>query len=39
MNSWQQLCDPFGLWQLSTFVSALPVLSLFFVLIVLKKRV
>lgn len=39
MNSRQQLYDPFGLWQLSTFVSALPVLSLSFVLIVLKKRV
>ena len=36
---WTQRYDPLGSWPLSTFVSALPVLTLFFVLIVLKKRV
>jgi len=37
--SWSQLYDPFGNQPLSTAVSALPVLTLFFVLVVLKKRV
>jgi asparagine N-glycosylation enzyme membrane subunit Stt3 len=37
--AWTQDYDPFGLWPLSTLVSALPVLTLFFVLLVLKKRV
>ena len=37
--TWQQLYDPFDNWLLSTAVSALPVLTLFFVLVVLKKRV
>jgi lactate permease len=37
--TWMQRYDPLGYWPLSTFVSALPVLTLFFVLIVLKKRV
>jgi lactate permease len=37
--TWQQLYDPFGNWLLSTAVSALPVLTLFFVLVALKKRV
>jgi lactate permease len=37
--TWTQNYDPFGLWPLSTLVSALPVLTLFFVLLVLKKRV
>ena len=37
--AWTQNYDPFGLWPLSTLVSALPVLTLFFVLLVLKKRV
>jgi lactate permease len=37
--TWQQLYDPFNNWVLSTAVSALPVLTLFFVLVVLKKRV
>jgi lactate permease len=37
--TWNQNYDPFGSWPLSTLVSALPVLTLFFVLIVLKKRV
>ena len=37
--TWMQRYDPLGSWPLSTLVSALPVLTLFFVLIVLKKRV
>jgi len=37
--TWTQNYDPFGLWQLSTIVAALPVLTLFFVLVALKKRV
>jgi len=37
--TWNQEYDPFGAWPLSTAVSALPVLTLFFVLLVLKKRV
>jgi lactate permease len=37
--NWQQLYDPFNSKILSTLVSALPVLTLFFVLVVLKKRV
>src|SRR5262245_8780446 len=37
--AWTQDYDPFGLWPASTLVSALPVLTLFFVLLVLKKRV
>jgi lactate permease len=36
--TWQQNYDPMGLWPLSTAISALPVLTLFFVLLVLKKR-
>jgi lactate permease len=36
---WTQRYDPLGSWPLSTLVSALPVLTLFFVLILLKKRV
>src|SRR5262245_43813079 len=39
LNTWTQNYDPLGSWPLSTFVSALPVLTLFFVLVVLKKRV
>jgi lactate permease len=39
MSIWYQNYDPFNSWQLSTLVSALPVLTLFFVLIVLKSRV
>jgi lactate permease len=39
MPIWQQVYDPFGFWPLSTVVSALPVLTLFFVLVVLKSRV
>jgi lactate permease len=31
--------DPFGFWPLSTIIAALPVLTLFFVLVALKKRV
>ena len=37
--TWQQIYDPFDNRLLSTAVSALPVLSLFFILVVLKKRV
>src|SRR6188508_3618237 len=37
--TWQQLYDPFDNKLLSTAVSALPVLTLFFVLVGLKKRV
>jgi lactate permease len=37
--SWSQLYDPFDNRVLSTAVSALPVVTLFFVLVVLKKRV
>lgn len=37
--TWSQNYDPLNLWQLSALVSALPVLTLFFVLLVLKKRV
>jgi lactate permease len=36
---WSQVYDPFNAWPLSTAVAALPVLTLFFVLIVLKQRV
>ena len=39
MTPWPQLYDPFGNRLLSTAVAALPVLTLFFVLVVLKKRV
>jgi lactate permease len=37
--TWHQHYDPLNFWQLSTLVSALPVVTLFFVLLVLKKRV
>ncbi len=37
--TWKQIYDPLGYWPLSTALSALPVLTLFFVLIVLRKRV
>jgi lactate permease len=39
MLIWEQVYDPFNNRFLSTAVSSLPVLTLFFVLIVLKKRV
>jgi lactate permease len=37
--TWNQNYDPLGWWPLSTVVSALPVVTLFFVLLVLRKRV
>ena len=37
--TWNQNYDPLGWWPLSTLVSALPVFTLFFVLLVLRKRV
>jgi len=39
MNTWTQSYDPLGSWPLSTLVAAAPVLTLFFVLVALKKRV
>jgi lactate permease len=36
---WNQNYNPLGWWPLSTLVSALPVVTLFFVLLVLRKRV
>src|SRR5499426_1218647 len=39
LNTWTQNYDPLGSWPLSTLVAALPVLTLFFVLVVLRKRV
>jgi len=36
---WNQNYDPLNSWPASTFISALPVLTLFFVLLILKKRV
>ena len=39
MNNWTQVYDPLNSWPLSTAISAIPVLTLLFVLVVLKKRV
>ena len=39
MTTWHQNYDPLDSWPLSTLVSALPVLTLFFVLLVLQARV
>lgn len=39
MTPWLQNYDPLHFWPLSTLLSALPILTLFFVLVVLKKRV
>jgi lactate permease len=36
---WEQSYDPLGWWPLSTAASALPVLTLFFLLLALRKRV
>ncbi|HXY40092.1 MAG TPA: L-lactate permease [Vicinamibacteria bacterium] len=37
--TWNQNYDPLGWWPASTLLSALPVLTLFFVLLVLRRRV
>lgn len=37
--TWSQIYDPFDNWLLSTLVAAVPVVTLFFVLVVLKARV
>ncbi len=37
--TWNQNYDPLGWWPLSTLVSALPVLTLFFFLLVLRRKV
>jgi lactate permease len=39
LGTWSQNYDPLGSWPLSTAVSSLPVLTLLFVLVVLRKRV
>jgi lactate permease len=39
VSGWPQSYDPLGSWPLSTLVSALPVLTLFFFLVVLRRRV
>ncbi len=39
MITWTQDYNPLNSWPLSTAISALPVITLFFVLVVLKKRV
>jgi lactate permease len=39
LTTWPQLYDPFDNWIVSTAVSALPVLTLFFALVVRKQRV
>jgi len=39
MSAWSQTYDPLGSWPVSALVSALPVLTLFFVLLVLKRAV
>jgi lactate permease len=39
VTGWAQNYDPLGSWPLSTALSALPVLTLFFFLVVLRRRV
>jgi lactate permease len=36
---WSQIYDPLNAWPLSTAMAALPVVTLFFVLVVLRQRV
>jgi lactate permease len=37
--TWQQIYDPLNAWPVSTAIAALPVITLFFVLVVLRQRV
>lgn len=37
--SWNQIYDPLGYWPFSTAMASLPVFTLFFVLLVMKKKV
>jgi lactate permease len=37
--NWTQNYDPLGSWQLSTLLAAVPVVTLFFVLVVVKRKV
>ena len=37
--NWTQNYDPLGSWPLSTLLAALPVVTLFFVLVVVKRKV
>ena len=39
MPAWSQTYDPLGSWPISALVSALPVLTLFFVLLALRRAV
>ena len=38
-STWAQIYDPLSAWPLSTAIAALPVVTLFFVLVVLRQRV
>jgi lactate permease len=39
LGAWSQSYDPLGTWPLSTAVAAVPVATLFFVLVVMRRRV